>query len=45
MKSSGQKSSQLPVVWWYREVNYEVAGMCVEAGSVFRAESADFLFN
>jgi hypothetical protein len=26
MKSGGQMSSQLPVVWWYREV----VGMCVE---------------
>jgi hypothetical protein len=29
MKSGGQMSSQLPVVWWYREVNCEVVGMCV----------------
>jgi hypothetical protein len=25
----GQMSSQSPVVWWYREVNCEVVGMCV----------------
>jgi hypothetical protein len=24
-------SSQSPVIWWYREVNCEVVGMCVEA--------------
>jgi hypothetical protein len=24
----GQMSSQSPVVWWYREVNCEVVGMC-----------------
>jgi hypothetical protein len=34
-------SSELPVVWWYREV----VGMCVEAGPVLAAESVDFLFN
>jgi hypothetical protein len=45
MKSDGQMSSQSPVVWWYREVNGEVAGMCVEAGPVSGAESVDFLFN
>jgi hypothetical protein len=31
MKSGGQMSSQSPVVWWCREVNCEVVGMCVEA--------------
>jgi hypothetical protein len=31
MKSGGQMSSQSPVVWWSREVNCEVVGMCVEA--------------
>jgi hypothetical protein len=41
----GQMSSQSPVVWWYREVNCEVVGMCVEAVSVLGAESVDFLFN
>jgi hypothetical protein len=41
----GQMSSQSTVVWWYREVNCEVAGMCVEAGPVLGAESVDFLFN
>jgi hypothetical protein len=34
MKSSGQMSSQSPVVWLYREVNYEVVGMSVEADPV-----------
>jgi hypothetical protein len=34
MKSGGQMS---PVVWWYREVNCEVVGMCVEAGPVLGA--------
>jgi hypothetical protein len=38
-------SCQSPVVWWYREVNREVVGMCVEAGPVLGAESVDFLFN
>jgi hypothetical protein len=38
-------SSQSPVVWWYREVNCEVVGMCVEAVPVLGAESVDFLFN
>jgi hypothetical protein len=28
-------SSQSPVVWWYREVNCEVVGMCVEAIALF----------
>jgi hypothetical protein len=37
--------SQSPVVWWYREVNCEVDGMCVEAVPVLGAESVDFLFN
>jgi hypothetical protein len=37
----GQMSSHSPVVWWYREVNCEVVGMCVEAVPV----SVDFLFN
>jgi hypothetical protein len=41
----GQMSSQSPVVWWYREVNCEVVGMCVKANPVLGAESADFLFN
>jgi hypothetical protein len=41
----GQMSSQLPVVWWYREVNCEVVGMCIEAVPVLGAESVDFLFN
>jgi hypothetical protein len=45
MKSDGQMSSQSPVVWWYREVKYEVVGMCVEAVPVLGAESVDFLFN
>jgi hypothetical protein len=39
----GEVSSQSPVVWWYREVNCEVVGMCVEAVSVLGAESVDFL--
>jgi hypothetical protein len=38
-------SSQSPVVWWYREVNCEVVGMCVEVVPVLGAESVDFLFN
>jgi hypothetical protein len=38
-------SSQSPMVWWYREVNCEVVGMCVEVVSVLGAESVDFLFN
>jgi hypothetical protein len=41
----GQMSSQSPVIWWYREVNCEVVGMCVEAVPVLGAESVDFLFN
>jgi hypothetical protein len=48
MKSGGQidgQMSQSPVVWWYREVNCEVVGMCVEAVPVLGAESVDFLFN
>jgi hypothetical protein len=48
MKSGGQfdgQMSQSPVVWWYREENCEVVGMCVEAVPVFGAESVDFLFN
>jgi hypothetical protein len=28
----GQMSSQSLVVWWYREVNCEDVGMCVDAG-------------
>jgi hypothetical protein len=31
------------MVWWYREVNFEVVGMCVEAVPVLGAESEDFL--
>jgi hypothetical protein len=27
----GQMSSQSPVVWWYREVNCEIVGICVAA--------------
>jgi hypothetical protein len=38
-------SSQSPVVWWYREVNCEVVGMCVEAVPVLGVESVEFLFN
>jgi hypothetical protein len=38
-------SSQSPVVWWYRQVNCEAVGMCVEAVPVLGAESEDFLFN
>jgi hypothetical protein len=41
----GQMSCQSPEVWWCREVNCEVVGMCVEADPVLGAESADFLFN
>jgi hypothetical protein len=33
-------ASQSPVVWWYREV----VGMSVEAGPLWGAESAHFLF-
>jgi hypothetical protein len=40
-----QMSIQSLVVWWYREVNSEVVGMCVETGSALGAESEDFLFN
>jgi hypothetical protein len=29
MKSGGQMLSQSPVVWWYREVNCKVVGMCI----------------
>jgi hypothetical protein len=43
MKSGGQMSSQSPVVWWYREVNYEVVGMCVEAVPVLGVESDKIL--
>jgi hypothetical protein len=45
MKSGGQMSSQSAVVWWYREVNCEVVGMCVEAVPVMGVASVDFLFN
>jgi hypothetical protein len=48
MESGGQIDGQIaqsPVVWWYREVNCEVIGMCVEAGPVLGAESVDFLCN
>jgi hypothetical protein len=38
-------SSQLPVVWWYREVNCEVVGVYVEVGPVLGAESADNSLN
>jgi hypothetical protein len=41
----GQMASQSSVVWWYREVNCEVVGMCVEAVPVMGAESVDFLVN
>jgi hypothetical protein len=41
---NGQLPSQSPVVWWYREVNCEVGGMCVEGVPVLGAESVDFLF-
>jgi hypothetical protein len=38
MKSGGQfderMSSQSPVVWRYREVSYEVVGMCVDPKKV-----------
>jgi hypothetical protein len=46
MKSGGRidgQMSQQPVVWWYREVNFEVIGMCVEVVPVLSAESVDFL--
>jgi hypothetical protein len=45
IKSGGQMSSQTPVVWWYREVNCEVVGMCVKAVPVLGSESVDSLFN
>jgi (2Fe-2S) ferredoxin len=49
MKSGGQidghMSSQSPEVWWYREVNCEVVGMCVEMVPISGAESVDFLIN
>jgi hypothetical protein len=38
-------SSQSRVVWWYREVNWVIVGMFVEAVPVLGAESVDFLFN
>jgi hypothetical protein len=41
----GQISSESPVVWWSREVNCEVVGMCVEEVPVVGAESVDFLIN
>jgi hypothetical protein len=44
-KIDGQMSYQPPVVWWHREVNFEVVGMCVEAVVVLGAESVDFLFS
>jgi hypothetical protein len=34
----GQMSPQSLVVWWYREVNCEVVGMCVEAVPVLGAD-------
>jgi hypothetical protein len=40
MKSGGQIDGQ-----WYREVNCDVVGMCVEAVPVLGVESVDFLFN
>jgi hypothetical protein len=46
MKSGGQidgQMSQSLVVWSYREVNCKVIGMCVEAGPVSGAKSADLM--
>jgi hypothetical protein len=47
MKSGGQidghVSAQSPVAWWYREVNCEIVGMCVEAVPVLGAESVDWI--
>jgi hypothetical protein len=40
MKSAGQIDGQMYqslVVWWYRDVNYEVIGMCIEAVPVLDA--------
>jgi hypothetical protein len=31
------------MVWWYREVNCEVVGMCVEAVPVLGAESVHWI--
>jgi hypothetical protein len=48
MKSGRQidgQMSQSSAVWWYREVNCEVVGMCVEADPMLGAESVVFLFN
>jgi hypothetical protein len=45
MKCGGQIDGQSPVVWWYREVNCEVVGMCVEAVTALSTESVDLLFN
>jgi hypothetical protein len=49
MKSSGQIDGQMSskslVVWWYREVNCEVIGMCVEMIPALGAQSADFICN
>jgi hypothetical protein len=33
------------LIWFYREVNTEVVGMCVEVVPVLSVESVDFLFN
>jgi hypothetical protein len=41
-KIDGQMS-QSPVVWWYRKVNCEVVGMCVEAISLLGAESVKMM--
>jgi hypothetical protein len=48
MKSGGHIDWQMfqsPVVWWYREVNCEVVGVCIEAVPLLGAESIDFVFN
>jgi hypothetical protein len=38
-------SFQSPVFWWFRKMNCEAVGMCLQAGAVLNAETSDFLFN
>jgi hypothetical protein len=40
-----QVSFQSPVFWWFRKMNCEVVGKCLQAGAVLNAETSDFLFN
>jgi hypothetical protein len=39
-----QVSFQSPVFWWFRKMNCEAVGVCLQAGAVLNAETSDFLY-